>query len=82
MTSKQALLDIKKRNEALKKEGHFHIGKLTMSIIEKLVERDTPMKVIRDKNTNVISANCPKCNRVVDSWQIGCPYCLQRLDWS
>ena len=82
MTSKDMLLDVKKRNEALKREGHFHIGEIAMKVIEKLVERDTPTKVIKDDDSSVISAYCPKCKRVVDIGYNGCPYCLQRLDWS
>ena len=81
MTSKEALLDIQKRNETLKKEGHFHIGTLTMSVIEELVERDTPMKPISSGNTSSISKHCI-CNKVVMPCDRFCPKCGQRLDWS
>lgn len=39
MTSKEALNDLKKRNNALKKEGHFHIGTKVISVLEELVEK-------------------------------------------
>lgn len=38
MTAKEALKDLEKRNEALKKEGHFHIGEITMNIIKQALE--------------------------------------------
>lgn len=34
-----ALKDLKKRNKALKKEGHFHIGTITMNTIESALQR-------------------------------------------
>lgn len=86
MTSKEALLDIKKRNEALKEEGHFHIGETTMKIIEKLVERDTPKKPKESILYGNIRHNCPVCNSILTIPYLkeinGCPRCLQRIDWS
>ena len=89
MTSKEALEEIESIYEH--EEGTQHpyddpIGKKNIykkefNILRELVERDTPLKVIRSDNSSVISANCPKCKRVVDNGYKGCPYCLQRLDW-
>ncbi len=64
-----------------KKITHKEVEK-ALEILEELVERDTPLKVIRYDDISVISADCPKCKRVVDNGYKGCPYCLQRLDWS
>lgn len=88
MTSKEAFNDLKKRNEALKKEEHFHIGSQTMEVIQKLVERDTPMKPILTKSVfgfeNI--TNCSKCKAFIDPSEYTsfnfCPICGQRLDWS
>lgn len=81
MTSKEAFNDLKKRNEALKKEGHFHIGSLTMSVLEKLVERDTPMKPIIHETEFGYIFDCPKCKGFINPFNF-CPNCGQRLDWS
>jgi DNA-directed RNA polymerase subunit RPC12/RpoP len=87
MTSKEAFKDIYNRNEALKKEKHFHIGEKVMNIMKELVERDTPMKVIKTQNW---SYHCPKCKDEIevndvdfDSKQVYryCYYCGQKLDW-
>ena len=89
MTSKEALLDIQKRNEALKKEGHFHIGSLTMGVIEQLVERDTPLKITNPyiespvhKGDKVLKESQCKCKGPINNDFSFCPYCGQRLDWS
>ena len=85
MTSKEALEIVKDYLLPKLKEDNSELGSIiiveSVNVLEKLVERDTPMKVIKDDDSSVISANCPKCNRVVDKGQKGCPYCLQRLDW-
>jgi DNA-directed RNA polymerase subunit RPC12/RpoP len=56
--------------------------------ISKLVERDTPMKVIKTQNW---SYHCPRCKDEIDVSNVGfdtkqvyryCYYCGQRLDWS
>ena len=86
MTSKEALLDIQKRNEVLKKEGHFHIGTLTMGIIEKLVERDTPKKIEIGTSHNFKYPICPNCKIELNEYykyaNKYCKECGQRLDWS
>lgn len=86
MTSKEALLDIKKRNEALKKEEHFHIGETTMNIIEQLVERDTPKKPKESNLYGDIKHTCSVCNSILTIPVLKeinfCPKCGQRIDWS
>lgn len=47
-----------------------------------LIERDTPKKVRKSANPTLNIAFCPKCRRIVEIDYNGCPYCLQRLDWS
>ena len=93
MTSKEALLDIKKRNEALKREGHFHIGEIAMKVIEKLVERDTPKKplLVEASADNEHRYVCLFCNATINIgssisynkvFNVFCRGCGQRLDWS
>ena len=88
MTSKEALVDIKKRNEALKKEGHFHIGETTMKIIEQLVERDTPMKPLKYAYGGYQCQTCGGLSVQSHDYygsEINlnfCNDCGQRLDWS
>ena len=87
MTSKEMLLDVKKRNETLKREGHFHIGEIAMKVIEKLVERDTPMKIIDigfDNHGIIRTCICPVCHQwlTFTEKENFCPKCGQRLDWS
>ena len=84
MTSKEALKDIYDRNEALKKEKHFHIGEKVMNIMKELVERDTPMKPIIDLEED--SGYCPMCNKIIWKHYIRrdknfCNRCGQKLDW-
>ena len=84
MTAKEMLLDVKRRNEALKREEHFHIGEIAMEVIEKLVDYDTPKKVCYD---NLGRSECPKCDKSYlhngsMNRNIYCGYCGQRLDWS
>ena len=85
MTSKEALENIKDNYPLFHPMVHptnYKLIKESYDTLEQLVERDTPKKkVIRDDNISVISADCPKCKRVVDNGYKGCPYCLQRLDW-
>lgn len=81
MTSKEAICDLKKRNEALKKEGHFHIGTQVMSILDELVERDTQMKPLKVNNTKLIYW-CSKCDcSSIQRYDKFCHECGQRLDW-
>ena len=93
MTSKEALIDLKKRNKALKEEGHFHIGVKVMSVIEDLVEKDTPMKVINGTTINeaCLEYECPRCKQEIDNGRYSkdqyylikhCISCGQKLDWS
>lgn len=86
MTSKEALKDIYNRNEALKKEKHFHIGEKVMNIMKELVERDTPMKVNSYAGSIFREYKC-QCGQHFNSFdhlvEINfCPKCGQRLDWS
>lgn len=74
MTSKEAFKDIYDRNEALKKEKHFHIGEKVMNIMKELVERDTPMKVIKEVDKKHVDTydfyerdiyRCGSCKKVL-----------------
>jgi len=85
----EALNDLKKRNEALKNEGHFHIGSITMEMIEKSIVRNIPIKVdksIGSKDENKVwSYRCPSCAEI-DECEIlehynYCPICGKALSW-
>ena len=56
-----------------------------LKVIDKLVERDTPMKPIVNVDLDGITKyNCPKCVCTLNIPIIeinGCPKCLQRIDW-
>ena len=57
-----------------------------LEILEKLVERDKPMKPIKDNRHVFTQYNCKVCNSRVDIPQLKeinyCPKCGQRIDWS
>ena len=78
MTSKEALEMLKSCGTNTEEPYESRI----IEALEKLVERDTPKKVKRSANPTLIIAFCPKCRHMVDIGYNGCPYCLQRLDWS
>jgi DNA-directed RNA polymerase subunit RPC12/RpoP len=92
MTSKEAF-EILKRYEAelsITKQTEVSYDDVISARYEisKLVERDTPMKVIKTQNW---SYHCPRCKDEIDVSNVGfdtkqvyryCYYCGQRLDWS
>ena len=76
MTSKEALEIL---NNPTKKE-HWDLQNKAYETLLDLVNRDTPMKVIKYEDSRVIGWFCPKCKSMVDVDFNGCPWCLQRLD--
>ena len=64
-----------------------------LKVIDKLVERDTPKKVIKDTiiNGECLDYSCPSCKVSINTDNLypdlyylikHCIYCGQRLDWS
>jgi len=45
----EALKDLEKRNNALKEEGHFHIGETTMTVIKQAL---TELETLKAQNRN------------------------------
>lgn len=101
MTSKEALKYLEciyEHEESVQIPYDDPIGKKIdykkeFDILRKLVERDAPMKVIRDTVINgvCLTYKCPNCEHEIDTNKYsrdqyylikGCVSCLQRLDWS
>ncbi len=93
MTSKEALEILVKQANERKLGNKIVANGIAVSLLEKLVERDTPMKVIKDTVINgvCLAYKCPNCELEIDTSQYskdqyylikGCISCLQRLDWS
>ena len=81
MTSKEALEILVKQANERKLSNKIVANGIAVSLLEKLVERDTPIKPISSGNTSSISKHCI-CNKVVMPCDRFCPKCGQRLDWS
>lgn len=96
MTSKEAFDKVKGFVLELRDTKYIEYKKYT-DILNDLVERDTPMKVIRVddggmrvKGYNYHSPYCPSCNNRIYNESFNrekhntnfCPKCGQRLDWS
>lgn len=85
MKSLEAFDDLKKRNEALKKEGHFHIGTQVMDIFEKLARRDTKEGIIVEEDYEEPEQPndyyCPCCSNQPHFEDKFCSECGQRLEW-
>ena len=84
MTSKEALEILVKQANERKLSNKIVANGIAVSFLEKLVERDTPMKVKHENNGIPYCAVCERSylrdgrgnqNRF-------CGYCGQRLDWS
>ena len=87
MTSKEAVNLFKQYHWRVKDKNK------ALEILEELVERDTPMKVIKDTVINgvCLAYKCPNCELEINNSEYskdqyylikGCISCLQRLDWS
>lgn len=83
MTSKESL--------NLFKQYHWRVEdkNKALEILEKLVERDTPLKITNPyiespvhKGDKVLKESQCKCKRPINDDFSFCPYCGQRLDWS
>jgi len=78
MTSKEALEMLKRCGTNTEEPYESKI----IEALEKLVERDTPMKPLKLNNTTFIYW-CPKCGcSSILRYGNHCHECGQRLDWS
>ena len=83
MTMKEALLYLATTDR------NTEIGDEAKKILWKLVERDTPLKVITlysgwsgNEFLEPPIYGCPVCKEEIHISFALCPYCGQRLDWS
>lgn len=56
-------------------------------LIQELIDKETPMKPIKETNNEDYFINCPKCGDLVyvDDWNAylhRCEWCGQKIDWS
>ena len=79
MTSKEALEILVKQANERKLSNKIVANGIAVSLLEKLVERDTPMIPISES----IELICPKCGEEQHTNTARfCSECGQRLDWS
>lgn len=84
MNSKEALEILIKQANERKLSNKIVANGIAVSLLEKLVERDTPMLPIKLKwkNTENYYYVCPKCEELVARTdEVFCQDCGQRLDW-
>lgn len=88
MKSKEALEILVKQANERKLSNKIVANGIAVSLLEKLVERDTPMKFVKTPDWYY---HCPNCkyeivvsNVSFDTKQVYqyCYHCGQRLDWS
>ena len=78
MTNKQALEILVKQANERKLSNKIVANGIAVSLLQQLVERDTPMLPIILED----SIDCPKCQKYVYPPHEFCENCGQRLDWS
>lgn len=78
MTNKQALEILVKQANERKLSNKIVANGIAVSLLQQLVERDTPMLPLVFKD----NIDCPKCRNYVLPPHEFCGDCGQRLDWS
>ena len=51
-------------------------------LLQELVDKEKPMKLICKKSFGLYRTHCPRCNKVNNNIKDRCDNCGQRLDWS
>ena len=83
MTSKEALEILVKQANERKLSNKIVANGIAVSLLEKLVERDTPKKPTPQFPNTTFIYWCPKCDcSSIQRYDKNCHNCGQRLDWS
>lgn len=82
MTSKEALFKLVKRLGGLSDYTEDDLYMAVVDDLNKLREKETPLKVIDHRSQLGGQCFCPNCKNVILTGEVNyCPECGQKLEW-